>query len=208
MPEQIVIFGAGGHAKVVVDAIELEGRHVIAFVADADAGLHGTTLQGYRVRSEAEGFAAPACGVAHAFVAIGRNEVRQRIANMATGCGLVLARVVHPAATVARSAALGAGTLVMPGCVVNADARIGTNVIINTGAIIEHDCRVGDGTHIAPRVTLCGGVRIGAGTLVGAGAVILPGVKVGAGATVGAGALVMSDVPDEATIFGVPARVS
>lgn len=208
MSDQIVIFGAGGHAKVVVDAIEMEGRHEIAFLADVDIALVGTTLQGYPVRSEEDGFAALACGVTKAFVAIGHNAMRQRIATAATGCGFVLARIVHPAATVARSVSLGAGTLVMPGSIINADAHIGGNVIINTGAIIEHDCRVGDDAHIAPRATLCGGARIGARTLVGAGAVILPGTKVGAGATVGAGALVLSDVPDGARIFGVPARVS
>ncbi len=208
MFEQIVIFGAGGHAKVVIDAIEMEGLHKIAFLADADNALVGTTLQGYPVCSEKEGFVARASGVTRAFVAIGHNAMRQRIATAARGCGFVLARVVHPAATVARSVSLGAGTLVMPGCVINAEARIGTNVIINTGAIIEHDCCVGDDAHIAPRATLCGGAWVGAGTLVGAGAVILPGVKVGAGVTVGAGALVLSDVPDGARIFGVPARVS
>jgi sugar O-acyltransferase (sialic acid O-acetyltransferase NeuD family) len=208
MAEQIVIFGAGGHAKVVIDAIELEGRYEIAFLADADTALAGSTLQGYPVRSEKEGFDAHARGVTHAFVAIGHNETRRRIAVAATDFGFVLARIVHPAATLARSATLGAGTLVMPGSVINADAHIGINVIINTGAIIEHDCRVGDHAHIAPRATLCGGAWIGAGTLVGTGAVILPGVKVGAGATVGAGALVLSDVPDGARIFGVPARVS
>ena len=208
MSEQMVIFGAGGHAKVVIDAIEMEGCYEIAFLADAAIALVGTTLQGYPVRSEEEGFVALACGVTHAFVAIGHNTMRQRIAVVAADSGFILARIVHPAATVARSASLGAGTLVMPGSIINADAHIGANVIINTGAIIEHDCRVGDDAHIAPRATLCGGARIGAGTLVGAGAGLLPGVKFGAGATVGAGALVLSDVPDGARIFGVPARVS
>lgn len=205
---RVVVFGAGGHAKVVIDAIEMEGCYEIAFLADADIALVGKTLLGYPVRSEEEGFAAQVQGVPDAFVAIGLNAMRQRIASAATARGFVLARIVHPAAIVARSASLDVGTLVMPGSVINSDAHIGTNVIINTGAIIEHDCRVGDHAHIAPRATLCGGVRIGVGTLVGAGAVILPGVKVGAGATVGAGALVLSDVPEGAKVFGVPARGS
>ena len=207
MAEQIVIFGAGGHAKVVVDAIELEGRYEIAFLADADTALAGKMLLGYPVRSEKDGFDALVQGVAHAFVAIGHNATRRRIGGAAMERGLVLARIVHPAATVARSASLGAGTLVMPGSVINADAQIGTNVIVNTGAIIEHDCRVGDDAHIAPRATLCGGVRIGAGTLVGAGAVVLPGVNVGEGATVAAGALVLSDVADGARTFGAASRL-
>jgi UDP-perosamine 4-acetyltransferase len=208
MAEQIVIFGAGGHAKVVIDAIAAEGRYEIVFLADADTALAGKIFQGYPVRSEKDGFDACARGVTHAFVAIGHNATRRRIAGTATERGLVLGRIVHPAAIIARSVSLGVGTLVMPGCVINADAHIGTNVIVNTGAIIEHDCQVDGDAHIAPRATLCGGVRIGAGTLVGTGAVILPGVVIGAGATVGAGAVVLSDVPDAGKVVGVPSRLS
>lgn len=205
MLEKIVIFGAGGHAKVVIDAIEMAGRHEVAFLADADRVRVGTWLKGYLVCSEQEGFAAGKRGFNHAFVAIGQNETRKRIAHMAKGCGFTLATIVHPAAVVSTGATLGAGTLVMPGCVINADAVVGTNVIINTSSIVEHDCRVGDNSHIAPGVTLCGGVNIGDDTLIGAGAIILPGVKVGARATVGAGAVVLSNVPDGATAKGIPA---
>lgn len=207
MPERIVIFGAGGHARVVIDAIERAGLYQIALLADADEALTGTTLKTYPVCSERDGFAAAQGGVVHAFVAIGRNETRKRIAHRARECGFRLATVVHPSAVVSSSAVLGAGTLVMPCSVVNADAVVGADVIVNTGAIIEHDCRVGDHTHISPRATLCGGVQIGDEVLVGAGAVVLSGVKVGSRATVGAGAVVVSDVPDGATAKGVPARI-
>lgn len=207
MPEKIVIFGAGGHAKVVIDAIEMMGRHEITFLADADIARVGTRLKGYRVCSEQEGFAAGASGLRHAFVAIGNNTTRKRIAHKVRECGFALAMVVHPAAVVSESATLGAGTLVMPGSVINADAVVGANVIINTGVIVEHDCRVGDNAHIAPGAILCGGVEIGKDALIGAGATILPGVKVGGRATVGAGAVVLSDVPDDATAKGIPARI-
>jgi len=206
MPEKIVIFGAGGHAKVVIDAIEMAGRHEVAFLADADNSLVGTRLKGYLVCSEQEAFAAAKTGLLVAFVAIGHNETRKRIAHRAQECGFILATIIHPATVVSPGAVLGSGTLVMPGSVVNADAVVGANVIINSGAIIEHDCRIGDNTHIAPRATLCGGVEIGDDTLIGAGAVILSGLKVGARATVAAGAVVLSDVPDDATAKGVPAR--
>jgi sugar O-acyltransferase (sialic acid O-acetyltransferase NeuD family) len=206
MPEKIVVFGAGGHAKVVIDAIERGGEYEITFLADENYALIGTTFMGYAIRSEQEGFAANGQGITHAFVAIGDNAIRKRIALMAQDCGFVLAKVVHPAAIVSGSALLGVGTLAMPGSIINADARVGSNVIINTGAIVDHDCRVGDDAHIAPRATLCGGVQVGTVSLIGAGAIILPGVSVGAGATVGAGSLVLSDVPDGAVAIGVPAR--
>jgi len=208
MTEKLVIFGAGGHAKVVVDAIEMEGGYEIFFLADADIARKGTKYRGYEIRSEQEGLDARIAKVNHAFVAIGQNSVRKRIADAVAACGFVLATIVHPAAILSKNSGLGAGALLMPGSVVNADAKIGNGVIVNTGAVVEHDCLVGDFAHIGPNASLCGGVVIGKGALIGAGAVVLAGVRVGAEAIVGAGAVVLSDVPDSAKFVGVPAKLS
>lgn len=206
MKNKIVIFCAGGHSKVVIDAIEMGGCYQVAFIADADNNLVGTKLKGYEVCSEQAGIAAVKSGFSHAFVAVGHNETRKRISHQVQKSGFILATIVHPAAVVSPGVKLGNGTLVMPGCVVNSDAVVGANVIINTGSIIEHDCRIGDNTHIAPRATLCGGVVVGSETLIGAGAVILQGLNVGSRVTVAAGAVVLSEVPDDAMVKGVPAR--
>lgn len=207
MPEKIVVFGAGGHAKVVIDTLEREGKYTIAFLADADPSRFGSSVLGYPVRKEEDGFAAPSEGIAWAFVAIGSNTTRRRIAGAAVRMGLALATTIHPSAIVAPTARIGAGTLVMPGAIINADARIGANVIVNSGAIVEHDCVIGEDVHIAPNATLCGGVAVGAGTLVGAGATLLPCVGVGAGVSIGAGSTVLADLPDGVTATGSPCRI-
>lgn len=207
MPEKLVIFGAGGHAKVVIDAVEREGRYEIAFLADADASRVGSTVLGYPVRMEEDGFAAPSAGITNAIVAIGGNATRRRIAGAARRLGLQLATVIHPGAIVARTARIGEGSLVMPGSIINADARIGDNVIVNTGAVIEHDCSIGDDAHIAPNATLCGGVVVGSGTLIGAGSTVLVGIRIGSGATIGAGSTVLEDIADGVRAVGSPCRV-
>jgi sugar O-acyltransferase (sialic acid O-acetyltransferase NeuD family) len=207
MVEEIIVFGAGGHAKVVIDAIQREGRYEIAAVAEADSRRHGTIFCGYEVKSEAELLVADGSPLFGAIIAIGSNSVRRNLAETILSKGWVLVSIVHPAAVVAMSASIGAGTLVMPGSVINADARIGGNTIINTGAIVEHDCEIGDHVHIGPNAILCGGVVAGPGTLVGAGAIVLGGVCIGAGATIGAGAVVLRDIPNGATAVGSPARV-
>jgi UDP-perosamine 4-acetyltransferase len=208
MREQLIIFGSGGHAKVVIDAVEQEGKYEIAFLSDADPNRIGKQVLGYSIRAEKDGFAARSFSIARAFVAIGDNASRQKIAMAARQYGLTLATIIHPSAVVARTAYVGAGTLVMPGAVINADAFVGDNVIVNSGAVIEHDCNVGEGAHIAPNATLCGGVQVGAGSLIGAGATVLIGIHVGTSVIIGAGSTVLTDIPDHAYAVGSPSRIN
>lgn len=191
--QRIVVFGAGGHGKVVVDAVESSPGCAVACVVD-DNPQPGKSILGHVVAGGREALLDRLGEVDGVIVAIGDNHSRMGVACWIKEKGLTLQTVVHPAAMVAASAMIGAGTLVMPGAVVNADARIGANVIINTGAVVEHDCELGDGVHIAPGAVLCGGASIGTGTLVGAGAVVLPGVRVGPALLVRAGSVVAKDV--------------
>jgi len=199
----LVIVGASGHAKVVIDIVEKEGRYLIAHLLDDNRALHGKTFFGYRVA----GSAADISGEKPlALVAIGDNGARQRIASRLREKGVGFASAVHPQAQIGRGAVIGAGTVVMAGAVVNSDATIGENVIINTGATVDHDCVVGDGVHLAPGAHLCGGVRVGAGTFIGAGTVVIPGIRVGENAIVGAGSTLLEDVPENVRAAGSPAK--
>ncbi len=207
MPEKVVVFGAGGHGKVVVDALLRQGIHEIAFLADADEARHGDFVCGYEIKSEAAAFDACKKGVSRAIIALGNNAIRRQLAAAIIEQGFSLISVIHPASVVAPTAGIGLGTLVMPGCILNADARVGKNVIVNTGAVIEHDCHVGDHAHVGPHATLCGGVRVGSGTLIGAGAAVLVGVHIGEGVTIGAGSTVLHDIPDGVTAVGSPCRI-
>lgn len=184
----LVLVGASGHGKVVIDIVEREGRYRILHLLDDNPALHGASFFGYRVAGSSESILARAAGERPlVLVAIGDNATRLRIAQRLREGGLELGRAVHPHAQIGRGAAIGAGTVVMAGAVVNADAKIGENVIINTGATVDHDCVIESGVHVAPGAHLCGGVRVGAGTLIGAGAVLIPGMQVGANSVVPAG---------------------
>jgi sugar O-acyltransferase (sialic acid O-acetyltransferase NeuD family) len=193
---RVAVFGAGGHGKVVVDAIERNDGLVVACVVD-DRPQPGVLLLGHAVIGGREALLARRGGIDGVIVAIGDNRSRLEVAGWLLAQGFVLQSVVHPAAAVAPSVSIGGGVLIMPGAVVNADARIGANAIINSGAVVEHDCEVGEGVHVAPGAVLCGGVCVGACTLVGAGAVVLPGVKVGAGRLVKAGRTVARNVEQD-----------
>jgi len=203
----LVIVGASGHAKVVIDIVEKEARYEISYLLDDNPALQGKVFFGYRVTGATSSILAGAAGEKPStLVAIGNNEIRMRIAGWLRANGFELARAVHPQSQIGRAATIGAGTAVMAGAVVNSDTTIGENVIVNTGATIDHDCVVGDGAHIAPGAHLCGGVRVGSGTFIGAGTVIIPGVRVGSNTTVGAGSTLLEDVPENVKAAGSPAR--
>ncbi|MFV0422580.1 acetyltransferase [Oleidesulfovibrio sp.] len=205
--KKVILAGAGGHGKVVLDAVRLSGDEMLACV-DADAERAGSLFQG-----------VPVCGteaslaqydVSEVFLVngvgyVGGRNVRAEVFMRLTRTGWSFAVVRHPAAIIAASATLAQGAQVLAGAVVAPCAQIGVNTIINHRAVIDHDCVIGDHTHVAPGATLCGNVQLGVNVFVGAGATIIPGIKVGAGAVIGAGATVLRDVPAEAVVGGTPA---
>jgi sugar O-acyltransferase (sialic acid O-acetyltransferase NeuD family) len=205
--EKLVVFGAGGHAKVVIDIIEQQGVYEIAGLLDDDLKHKGGRFFGYPVLgTRADLPALISAGLGHAIVTIGDNASRVAVAAHLDQHGWLFASAIHPRASIGRGANIGPGCVVMAGCVVNADATLGAHVIVNTGATVDHDCRIEDAVHIAPGCHLCGGVRVGQGSLVGAGTTVTPGVNIGSRVTVGAGSTVIRDIADEAKVSGSPAR--
>lgn len=205
MTEGIFVFGASGHAKVVIDAIERVRADRVLFVCDDAREKHGTHLMGYPVTGRDQ-LLARRRETHTGVIGIGDNTARMQVAAWIAQQGCTLTRVVHPAASIGREVEIDEGTVIMAGCVVNSGTRLGKNVIVNTGATVDHDCSVGDGVHIAPGAHVCGGVSIGAGTLIGAGTTIIPGVRVGSRALIGAGSTILKDIPDGARAGGNPCR--
>lgn len=187
----MIIYGAGGHAKVIIDCLE-SCEQPIELIIDDDKNK--TKVLNYPVSHIYDQSDIPHSSV---LIAIGNNKIRKsksELISHKTGT------VIHPTASVSSYASIGSGTVVFHKAIVQANAMIGQHVIINTSSIIEHDCIVKNFAHIAPNSTLCGEVVVGEGTLVGAGAVILPGVKIGNWCTIGAGCIIKNDVPDNTIV--------
>ncbi len=201
---QIIVIGAGGHARPVVEALLLLG-HRIAGLVDNDASrppvLGQAVLGGLDLLPSLRGQ-----GIGGAVIAIGDNATRLRLGDLARGLGFSLPTLVHPAALVSPHASLGEGAQVLARAVVGPEARIGRLCLINTGAIVEHECTLDEGAHIAPGAILCGLVRVGARCLMGAGSTTIAGRQIGPDAVVAAGAAVTTHVAAGGRVGGVPAR--
>lgn len=187
------LYGASGHGKVIKDIAEARGDSVEGFVDDNPNLM---LYCGKKVCHQPD-------GLSPMIVSIGINKSRKRIVEK-LNCRFATA--IHPTAIVSPSAKIGEGTVVMPGAIINADAVIGKHCIVNTGASVDHECVVGDFCHIAPHASLCGQVHVGEGTLIGVGASVIPCVEIGEWCTIGAGAAVVSNIPDNKTVVGVPAK--
>lgn len=206
----VVGVGAGGHAKVIIDILRLTGGYDLRGLVDADARLAGSTVLSVPVvGGDEELRRLHAEGVRHAFVGIASladTRDNKAVFDRVRALGFEIINVIHPSAVVADSVRMGAGNRIFGGVVINPESVLGDNVVINTGAVVDHECRVEDHAQVAPGAQLAGNVHVGEGSIVGIGATVIQGVRIGRYAMVGAGAVVIREVPDHATVVGVPAR--
>lgn len=190
----MVLYGASGHGKVIMDI--LEANHIpLDFVVDDNPNL--TELLGYEVRRNTGVYD-------EAIISIGSCRIRKNVVSEIKVDKYLT--VIHPTAIVSSHAMIGAGTVVMQGSIIQTCAWVGRHCIINTGASVDHDCKLSDFVHVAPHATVAGNVEIGEGTWVGIGSVVKQGLKIGSWCVIGAGAVVVDDVPDNTTVVGIPAK--
>jgi len=207
MMEQYIVFGAGGHAKIVLDILELNKKTIAGLV---DPCLNNICM-GYSVLGtddcvdeiKEKGILYAAMGIGQ----VGETDVRNRVYERAKDSGIIFPVITHPSSVIAASATLGMGTVCAAMSVVNAEAVIGELCIINTSSVVEHEVVIGSGTHVAPHATILGGTRIGDNSFVGAGSVVLQGIKIGNNCIVGAGTVVLENIPDNSIVVGTPGKV-
>jgi len=204
----LVILGAGGHAKVVLDSCLAAGQRVLG-LSDIDATRHGTSVLGVIIRGGDEwvrSLAPDAIRLVNGIGSVANPSARIAAQAAYSASGYRFARVVHPSAVVSVDVKMQDGVQVMAGTVIQAGCRLATGAIINTRAAVDHDCVIGAHAHVAPGAVLSGGVYLGDGAHIGCGASVIQGVRIGTGAVIGAGAAVISHIADGMLAVGVPAK--
>ncbi|MEO8099663.1 MAG: acetyltransferase [Acidobacteriota bacterium] len=208
--KKVVVFGASGHAKVVIDILVKQGVYGVVGLLDKfkPAGFlcEGKPVIGPiadlpRLLQQNEGL-----GV---IVAVGDNWIRSRIVEEILGLcpDIEFCQAIHPSAQIASSAVIGRGTVIMPGAVVNAGSSVGEFCILNTRSSLDHDSTMDAFSSLSPAATTGGNVHIGPYSNIGMGATLIQGVSVGQHTVIGAGAVVFRCMPDNIVAYGMPAKV-
>lgn len=208
MTRRVIVLGAGGHAKVLIDTLQTCSTPIQG-ILDSDPAKQGRMILGVSVIGTDEKLKEWAPNEVVLVNGLGSTEslmpravLHQRLRSQGYG----FLSVVHPAAVVSSHARLGEGVQIMAGAVIQAGVRLGDGCIVNTGAVVDHDCTLEENVHVAPGAVISGGVHVGGDTHIGIGAVIIQGIRVGNRCLIAAGAVVVHDVSDGSCVAGVPAR--
>ncbi|MGL5053239.1 MAG: acetyltransferase [Cetobacterium sp.] len=204
---EIVIIGAGGHAKVVVDIVEKRKellKENISIYGVIDDNFSQENFLGYKHLGKiSEIVKLHNWQNKKYIIAIGSNEVRKKISKENE---VEYATLIHPTAIISSYVKIGMGTVVMAGVVVNSSVEVGIHSILNSSSTIDHDCKIGNYTHISPSVTLAGEVKIGNESWIGIGSTVIQGIEIGNSVIIGAGSVVIKDIADKKKAYGVPAK--
>jgi acetyltransferase EpsM len=198
-PNSLIVYGAGGHGKAVIDLLRAAGGYEVIGVIDdgrqpGDHVLEVPVLGGESLLPE---LLAAGCKLAvNAVGGIGAMSSRIQVFEKIDRAGFNTPTLVHPSAVIEPSARLTTAVQVFPHAYVGSSVTIGRGSIVNTSAIVSHDCVLADYVNLAPGAILAGAVSVGKGSLIGMGVTVNLNVNIGAEARIGNGATVKGNVPD------------
>jgi len=204
--KEIIVFGNGEHAKVVIDCIECEDKYIIKAVVSEQETLMKANFHQYEWFNFSK---LESIGIKIGIIAIGDNFTRKMMVNKITEIipDFQFITTIHPSATISKSATVGNGTTIFAGAIVNPFCKIGNHCTINTASSIDHDSVMNDFSSIAPGVHTGGVVTIGKFSAISIGASIIHGISIGDNCVIGAGSTVIDNIPGNSVAVGTPCKV-
>jgi sugar O-acyltransferase (sialic acid O-acetyltransferase NeuD family) len=206
---ELIIFGAGGQGKVILDIFKSNDIKITGFL-DSIKTKHNTTFQNYPILGDIQYCHSNKSILGKEFsgiVAIGDNLKRKEILQGLKEIGMTPINAIHPSAIIAKDVEIGIGNMIAAGVVINPGTSIGDNVILNTSSSIDHDNTLENHTQICPGANLAGEVTVRESAFIGTGAIVNPGVSIGKDSIIGSGSVVITDIPDNVLAVGNPAKI-
>jgi len=209
MKKNIVVIGASGHSKVIIDILEKsENWNILGYL---DSFKKELSFFGYPILGTEKdlSFLLKDLDIFGGVIAIGDNWTRfkmvQKIKNISPKFQFISA--IHPSAILGKGVEIGYGSVIMAGAILNPDAKIGFHSIINTSSIIEHDSQIGNFSTISPNVAMGGNVKIGDFSTIGIGATLKHGVQISDDVVIGATSVVLNNIQQNSIAYGIPAKI-
>lgn len=199
----IVILGAGGHAKMCIDILKRDKRYNIIGVVATPLPSQKKILDIPVIGDQNSLRSLKEHGVKNVILGIGllnNHSKRIEIYNELKNIGFNIPNIIHPDASVEISAKMGDGNQIMAGAIIGSNVIIENNCIVNSGSIISHDTTLNNNVHITPGAIIAGSVEIGENTLIGMGATILNNIKIGKNVIVTNGTNVIKDIENNKII--------
>ncbi|HUH46946.1 MAG TPA: acetyltransferase [Arenibacter sp.] len=208
--ENVIIIGASGHAKVIVDIIEKQNQYRIQGFLDTYKNK-GEKLFNYSILGTEDDLndIAQQHGIHGCFIAIGDNYTRKIMANKISVLNphIKFINAIHPTAIIGKKVKFGHGIAIMPGVVINSDSKIGDFCILNTNSSLGHDGIMEDYSSIASGVRTGGNLMLKECSAISIGATVIENIVIGNDTVIGAGALVNKNIPNLVVAYGVPAKI-
>ena len=204
----IIIIGAGGQSRVVIDILEQDSNVVISGIVDNFSSLDDH-VEGYPIIGKTDDLAQIVSdhNIQAAIIAVGNNKIRKEYFELCQKHGLIMYNAIHPDASIAPKATIGIGNVIAREAIICTNASIGNNTIINTGSIIEHESIVADHAQVCPGVNIAGRTKIKESAFIGIGVTVIHNITIGANTVIGAGSVVITNIEDNCTAVGVPCKV-
>lgn len=205
----MIVVGAGGHAKEVLDIILQNNITEEIYFFDNLSKNHDNKLfDKYKIIKTEKELLKMFAFSGEFVLGIGRPLYRKDLSQYMLSLGGVMCNVISPYATIAKNrVVIGDGANIMTNVVIYSHVSIGAGVLLNTNCSIHHDVEIGDYCEISPGARILGSVKIDDNCFIGANACILPKVSIGKNVIIGASAVVINDIPSNSTVVGVPGKI-
>ena len=200
--KNVIILGAGGHAKAIAECVLKSGDNLIGFLDDNIELQNKEIYEGKKVIGKLNDIDKYQNN--YFIIGIGNNKIRKQIASK---YNLKWYTAIHPSTIIATDVEIGEGSVIMPGVTINVSTKIGKHAIINTAASLDHDNIIEDYVHISPGSHIAGTVVIKESSWICIGATVSNNIVIGENNIIGAGAVVIKDILDNnSTYIGIPAK--